>query len=141
LTFKEGKAVNVYSGGAAAAAAAAAHKRKMEEEEERLTSYTKDQLTEGWEFKIVRSVTAIRSERFSRLLAEEAQNGWELVEKFDHNRVRFKRPIANRANDQMASIDPYRTRLGLSEGAFVLVVLGAFIGLGLFLALLVKALS
>ncbi len=122
--------MNVYSGGAAAAAAvAAAYKRKLDEEEERLTPYTKEDLTQGWEYKIVRSNTAISGERFSRLCEEESQNGWELVEKFDNNRIRFKRSIASRANDHMASIDPYRTRIGLSEGAFVGVVLGVVLAI------------
>ncbi|MDD2211352.1 MAG: hypothetical protein PHN71_08565 [Candidatus Cloacimonetes bacterium] len=138
-----GKLVNGYSGGAAAAAAAvaAAYKRKLDEEEERLTPYTQQDLTEGWEFKIVRSNTAISSERFSRLCAEESQNGWELVEKFDNNRIRFKRSIANRANDQMATIDPYRTRIGLSEGALVGVVLGVILAICLILVLFVTILN
>ena len=134
--------MTAYSGGGAAvAAAAAARKRRLEEEEERLTPYTKEELAEGWEFKIVRSNTAIKRERFARLCAEEAENGWELVEKFDHNRIRFKRPIAKRANDHMAIIDPYRTRVGLSEGAFAAVILGIFLGIFLFIILLIGALG
>lgn len=131
--------MNVYSGGAAAAAAAvtAAYKRKLDQEEERLTPYTKEDLTEGWEFKIVRSNTSISGERFSRLCEEESQNGWELVEKFDNNRVRFKRSIANRANDHLASIDPYRTRVGLSEGALVGIVLGVALAIAVAFILLV----
>lgn len=135
--------MNVYSGGAAAAAAAvtAAYKRKLDQEEERLTPYTKEDLTEGWEFKIVRSNTSISGERFSRLCEEESQNGWELVEKFDNNRVRFKRSIANRANDHLASIDPYRTRVGLSEGALVGIVLGVALAIAVAFILLVTKLG
>jgi len=135
--------MNVYSGGAAAAAAAvaAAEKRKLDEEEEKLTPYTKEDLTEGWEFKIVRSNTAIKSERFSQLCEEESQNGWELVEKFDNNRIRFKRSIANRANDHLASTDPYRTRIGMSEGALVGVVLGVVLALCVIFFLVVTALN
>lgn len=133
--------MEVYSGAAAAAAAAAAHRRKLEEEEERLTPYTKEELAEGWEFKIVRANTAIKGERFARLCAEEAENGWELVEKFDHNRIRFKRPIAKRENDHMAIIDPYRTRIGMSEGALAAVVVGVILFIFFFVVLLIESLN
>jgi hypothetical protein len=111
------------SAGGAAAAVAAAQKKIRDEEEERLASYNKEDLAAGWEFKIVRSNTAIKGERFAGLCREEAQNGWELVEKFDNNRFRFKRLIANRTNDNSASIDPYRTRIGLGDWAIVGITL------------------
>ena len=44
------------NGGAAAAAAAA--RRRREQEEEIMTGYSAQELAEGWEFKIVRSVTS-----------------------------------------------------------------------------------
>lgn len=116
--------MGVYAGGAAASAAAAAAVQRMREEEEALTKYTKEDLNEGWEFKIVRSNLAIKGEKFTRLCEEEAQNGWELVEKFDDTRVRFKRDITHRADDYRASIDPYRTKFGLNDGALVGIVLG-----------------
>ncbi len=117
---------------AAAAAAAAAQDARMQEEEEKLTTYNPDDLN-GWEFKIVRSSTSISGDKFLRLCEEEAQNGWELVEKFDDYRVRFKRPVARRAYDSQAVIDPYRTKFGISDAKIILlVVLGSF---GLFLAL------
>ena len=111
------------AGGAAAAAAAAAHQAKLREEEERLTSYVPQDL-EGWEFKIVRSSVKIVGDKFSRLVEEEKLNGWELVEKFDDNRVRFKRRTEHRSRDGMQGIDAYRTTFGLSETRLVLIVLG-----------------
>ncbi|MCR3923310.1 MAG: hypothetical protein NUK65_12480, partial [Firmicutes bacterium] len=102
---------------AGAAAAAAAHQAKLREEEERLTTYNGDDL-QGWEFKIVRSVSKITGEKFRTLCDEEAQNGWELLEKFDDTRIRFKRRTEQRKQDQYAEIAPYRTSFGISEGKF-----------------------
>lgn len=113
--------------GAVAAAAAAAHQAKMREEEERLTTYDKNDL-EGWEFKIVRSSGRIKGDKFNQLLAEEAKHGWELVEKFDDYRVRFKRPVERRQLDRHTDTDPYRSNFGLSEGKLVLIILGACFG-------------
>ena len=59
-----------------------------------MTGYRAEDL-EGWEFKIVRSTL----ERFSnyeaeqKLCQEEAQSGWEMIEKYDNGRIRFKRRI------------------------------------------------
>ena len=111
------------AGGGAAAAAAAAHRAKLREEEERLTGYIPQDL-EGWEFKIVRSSGKIVGDKFTRLVEEEKLNGWELVEKFDDNRVRFKRRTEHRCRDGMQGIEAYRTTFGLSETRLVLIVLG-----------------
>jgi NADPH-dependent 2,4-dienoyl-CoA reductase/sulfur reductase-like enzyme len=111
------------AGGGAAAAAAAAHRAKLREEEERLTGYIPQDL-EGWEFKIVRSSGKIVGDKFVRLVEEEKLNGWELVEKFDDNRVRFKRRTEHRSRDGMQGIEAYRTTFGLSETRLVLIVLG-----------------
>jgi hypothetical protein len=133
-----------YAGGAAggaAAAAAAAHKRRMNEEEERLTTYNKGDL-EGWEFKIIRANTEYfkKFENVKRVCDEEARAGWEMVEKFDNNRIRFKRPIEKRKSDSLLQgVDPYRTQVGIGTGPMVAIVLGiiaavialAVIGVGL----------
>ncbi len=108
---------------AGAAAAAAAHQAKLREEEERLTTYTQDDLS-GWEFKIVRSVSKIKGDKFSQLCEEESKNGWELVEKFDDCRVRFKRSVEHRKQDGYAEIDPYRTQFGMSDAKLVFIILG-----------------
>lgn len=128
------------SGAHIAAHAAAEKKRREQEEEERMTRYTDPELNEGWEFKIVRSVTSAFKdhETFRRLLDEEAISGWELLEKLDDGRVRFKRPVSARRRDAMApaGVDPYRTQFGMSEGALavrimliVALLTGGLIGL------------
>lgn len=127
-------------GGAAAgaAAAAAAKKRRMEEEEERMTEYNTNEL-DGWEFKIVRANTRKFKDStvIQKLCAEEAQAGWEMIEKFDDSRIRFKRRVDRRAQDQHLTIDAYRTQVGVSEGQIVAIVLGVIAGLaGVVLAFL-----
>ncbi len=114
-----------YGAGAAGAAAAAAAARRMREEEEDMTGYSKDDL-DGWEFKIIRANTRKFKNQAAvqQLCSEEARAGWEMVEKFDDQRIRFKRNIEKRAGDRHLEIDPYRTNLGMSEGHIVLVVLG-----------------
>jgi hypothetical protein len=123
--------------GGAAAAAAAARARALREEEERLTNYSAEDLAQGWEFKIVRANTpAFRNSAvMQQVCAEEAQSGWELVEKFDNSRLRFKRPASARNIPSPAGIDPYRTTYGISQGALVAIILFcAFGALGLLLA-------
>lgn len=120
----------------AAAAAAAAQARMREEEEHTLTTYNNQDLN-GWEFKIVRSVTRIKGDRFKQLCSEEARNGWELVEKFDDYRIRFKRPVECRQSDGNNAFDPYRTQFGISETRTVLLgVGGALLIMGIVLAIL-----
>ena len=89
-----------------------ARKRQQEKEEEAMTQYSADDLN-GWEFKIVRSVFGRfnNQELVRQLIAEEAQNGWEMVEKFDECRIRFKRRTDKRALHSGDGIDPYRTNL------------------------------
>jgi hypothetical protein len=124
---------------AAAAAAAAAARRAAEEEEEQMTNYSREDLNEDWEFKIVRSNTNVfgRPAVFQKLIEEERRAGWQFVEKFDNSRVRFKRPASARQRDAQLpeGVDPYRSHYGLSEGTFVLVLLLAIFGvLGLVVA-------
>ncbi len=110
------------SAGAVAAAAAAAARRR--EEEETLTPYNKDDL-EGWEFKIVHSNFGRFSnyEIVQKLCQEEARAGWEMVEKFDDQRIRFKRRIDKRSGDRQLDFNPYRTTVGFGEGRIVAIVL------------------
>lgn len=98
-----------------------------------MTTYTQNDL-EGWEFKIVRSNGKIIGDKFQELIAEEAKNGWELVEKFDDYRIRFKRRIEKRQQDSCAEIDPYRTQVGISDARLVFMILG---GVFAFVAILV----
>src|SRR6185295_6668320 len=120
------------AGAGAAAAAAAAARRRMEEEEEQMTPYSREELENDWEFKIIRSQTGTfrKQAALQKLMDEEARAGWQLVEKFDNSRVRFKRPRSARQRDSQlpAGVDPYRTHYGISEGAMVAVVLVAVFG-------------
>jgi len=119
--------------GAHAAIHAAQERRKQQQEEEEMTHYRKDELEQGWEFKIVRSVSnAFRNpQTLANVLENEAIGGWELVEKFDDGRLRFKRPAASRRKDAMlpAGYDPYRTRYGISEAALALWIVTIIMGL------------
>ena len=125
------------AGGAAAAAAAAKRRRMLRAEEERMTQYNSQDM-DGWEFKIVRATTnKFRTPETLKLVcAEEARSGWEMVEKFDNQRIRFKRRIDRRSMDQHATIDPYRTTIGISEGQTVLLVLGILALVGGIVALI-----
>ena len=114
--------------GAIAAAAAAASQRS---EEERMTPYSPNDLTENWEFKILRSTT----NRFRdplwlhEKLQEEARAGWTLLEKFDDSRVRLKRPARARANDAALGFDPYRIWVGTSQAKLAAwIILGSIVG-------------
>ncbi|MGE5654480.1 MAG: hypothetical protein ACM3ZQ_09525, partial [Bacillota bacterium] len=106
------------AGAAAASAAAAARRAKEREEEEHLTMYNNDDLNQEWEFKIVRSsVGAFKNpDKLRQLMMEESQAGWTFLEKFDDNRVRFRRPRSAAQSDSLAGFDPYRTNFGMSEG-------------------------
>jgi hypothetical protein len=111
------------AGGAAAAAAAAAEAARREEEEMTNNKYV--DLQGGWEFKIHRANTAAfrKPEEFQKACTEEAAAGWTLVEKFDNQRLRFKRPASARAGDSALGFDPYRTEYGISAGKFVTMIL------------------
>ena len=118
--------------GAGAAAAAAAAKRQRDDEEEQMTPYSREEIENDWEFKIIRSQTGTfrKPAALQKLMDEEARAGWQLVEKFDNSRVRFKRPRSARQRDAQlpAGVDPYRVQYGISEGAMVAVVLVALFG-------------
>ena len=124
------------------AAAAAAKKRRqmgrLAEEEEDMAKYTQDELGTDWEFKIVRSESGAfrKPEVVKTLLEEEARAGWVMLEKFDNNRIRFKRPRSARNRDTLLppDVDPYRTRYGTPSAQYAVLatlVLGlAAAGLG-----------
>lgn len=109
---------------AAHAAAVAEQTRRHEEEE--LTSYRSQDL-QGWEFKILRSATGAFKDpaKLQQALAEEATFGWELVEKFDDQRLRLKRATATRNLPTATGSDPYRTEFGMSEARLVFYVITA----------------
>lgn len=114
-------------------AAIAARKRRLRQkqdliEEVEMTNYSPDDLENNWEFKIVRSERGAfrKPENFQRLLQEEATAGWELIEKLDDRRVRFKRRKDARRQDVTMSqgIDPYRAQFDpRASRSFVLVAI------------------
>ena len=114
---------------AGAAAAAAAKRRQNFEEEEEVTPMNTDSSGE-FEYKIIRSVTsAFRTPAFfQQTLQEEAQAGWQLVEKLDDGRVRLRRSVEWRSKDALLTQDPYRTRIGMGEVQLVFVILGSIFG-------------
>ena len=95
-----------------------------------MTPYTPPDLAENWEFKILRSATGAFKDPavMQRYLAEEAQAGWTLVEKFDNSRIRLKRPAAARQQDAQCTFDAYRTRVGISEVGLGLLIAGSILG-------------
>jgi hypothetical protein len=123
---------------AASAAAVQQEKRRrmrLEKEEESMIGYTQDELQGDWEFKIVRSERGAfrKPQVLSQLVEEEAQAGWVMLEKFDDNRVRFKRPRSARARDIYLpeGVDPYRTRYDtFSSQAVVLAVMVGLLMVG-----------
>jgi hypothetical protein len=81
-----------------------------------MTHYTEDDISGDWEFKTVRSSTSAfrKPEVLNKLLEEESQAGWVMLEKLDDSRVRFKRPRSAQAKDTYLpeDVDPYRTHYG-----------------------------
>jgi len=108
-----------------AATHAAKAARQRREEEENMAEYSKDDL-DGWEFKIMRSAFGkFRNPDFVReLCAEEAKSGWELVEKFDDNRIRFKRRTDRRSMDSHHERNPYRTSADTGASVILWAALG-----------------
>ena len=107
-----------------------------------MATYTPDDLA-GFEFKFLRSASGrFKNPEFLRSSLEvEETAGWTLVEKFDNQRIRLKRPLAARRGDAALSFDPYRTVVGLSEGQLGLMIGGivlaviAIVAIVLFLTL------
>jgi hypothetical protein len=120
--------------GAHIAIAAAEQQKRIQEEEEQMTQYRPEDLSGEWEFKIVRSATSQfrKPEILQQLIAEEGLAGWEMLEKFGDDRVRFKRQVSARRKDSMlpAGVDAYRTQYGMSEGT-----LGGWAALGIVAAM------
>ena len=98
-----------------------------------MTTYSPDDLQNDWEFKIVRANQgAFRDQaKLTKLIDEEKQAGWVLLEKFDDSRVRFKRPRSMQAHDpQLRSqgIDPYCTQYGTFLNRNLTMVIVAIAG-------------
>jgi hypothetical protein len=109
--------------GAAAAAQAAEARRKEEEE---MTPYSPGDV-EGYEFKILRTAGKSFKDplQLRAVLEEESQAGWEMLEKFDEHRIRFKRRVEWRDKDSLLDRDPYRVWVGTTPGrvaAYIILV-------------------
>lgn len=117
-------------GATTAAAAAEAARLRMQAEEETMTPYSPSDLSEGWEFKILRSANGKFKDLvwLHTVLAEEARAGWTLLEKFDNTRVRLKRPASARSRDSVLNFDPYRTWVGISQLRYTLIILAIVFG-------------
>ncbi len=106
-----------------------------------MTRYTDKELEGDFEFKIVRSSSGAfgKRETLEKVVAEESMAGWVLVEKFDDNRLRFKRSASAKRNDfnLPQAIDPYRTTYGLSDAGLAFLILGIIAAVGGLIALLV----
>ncbi len=127
------------TGAAAGAAIAAAAAEMQRREEEGMTPYTARDLAEDWEFKIVRSSfpTFRDPAKLRAVLDEEARGGWVLVEKFDDQRIRLKRPAGTKTleGEFAEGYDPYRTTILMAPRTVVIIAaitlcIGA-LGLGL----------
>jgi hypothetical protein len=118
-----------------AVAAAAAYKQMIDEEEEIMTKYSPEEL-EKWEFKILRSNFGSfgNLQTLQQVLEEEKQAGWELVEKFDNTRLRFKRRIEERSHDSSRTIDPYRSTHGAGSATFVFWIIFGLLFFIIFMA-------
>jgi hypothetical protein len=129
------------AGAAAAAAAAAAEMLRQEEEE--MTEYADKDLRDGWEFKFLRANTAAFKDPqvLKQACEEEAQAGWVLVEKFDDQRLRFKRPAAAKKNDSYLSFDAYRTQYGMSKNKFAGLIVGITLGASLLLVAVIMLIA
>ncbi len=93
---------------------------------------------EGWEFKILRTAAGRFGDpaRLRAVLVEEARAGWTLLEKFDDNRLRLKRPASTRSRDASLGFDPYRSFVGPNQAMAVALATGAvLLAAGAFVAL------
>ena len=117
--------------------AAAKKRRLLEQEEQEMTGYGTQDM-EGWEFKIVRSVSGRfkNPDTTRQICEEEARSGWEMLEKFDNNRIRFKRRTEKRKSDGQSGVDPYRTQVGMGEATLAIsIILAVFLAIGIVLLL------
>ena len=117
--------------------AAAQKRRLLEKEEQEMTGYGTQDM-EGWEFKIVRSMSGRfkNPDTIRKICEEEARSGWEMLEKFDDSRIRFKRRVDKRRSDGQQGVDPYRTQYGMREGSIAItIVLAIAVAIGIVLLL------
>ena len=97
-----------------------------------MTHYTSKDLSEDWEFKILRSMSSEfrKPERLAAILEQEGKAGWTLVEKLDNCRIRLKRRAECQKDDRSLDFDPYRSYAGSSQGAVAAIVVGLILAIG-----------
>ena len=106
-------------------------RRLRQEEEEKLTTYTEQDMTEDWQFKIVHGRFNSR-EKVEAVMREQAVFGWVFVEKFDDGRIRLKRRSSEVENDAKRAGDPYAARsVVAAPGCGFLLMIGLFVLLAL----------
>ena len=73
------------------------------------------------EYKVITSNTPAfaSTEKMHQVLAEEAQAGWELEEKYDNYKIRVGRDKSAREKDSSLNIDPYRTSVGVNNALYL----------------------
>ncbi|KAA3646534.1 MAG: hypothetical protein DWQ07_10015 [Chloroflexi bacterium] len=126
------------SGANMAINAAERHRKErfLPDEEEARLRYSAEDL-ENWEFKMVRSATRQfhKPEVLYLVLEEESVAGWELLEKLDDHRLRFKRSLRGRHKDEFLppGYDPYRSWVGISQSqiTLILIILSFLLSIGL----------
>jgi len=92
------------------------------------------------EYKVIQSQTPLFADtpKMQEVLSQEAQAGWQLLEKQDNYKIRLQRDISHRANDANLDFDAYRTSVGVSSvvtyGATALLTI-AIVSVILYLAI------
>jgi hypothetical protein len=73
------------------------------------------------EYKVITSNTPMfgNTAKLKQILAEEADQGWDLVELIDPNKIRVGRDKSARVNDGSAKIDPYRIQVGINSAIYL----------------------
>src|SRR5205807_8364276 len=92
-------------------------------------------------YNIIHSVSRAIKEpaKIRAALYEDARAGWDKVEKLDNYRARLRRSTECRKRDAGLGQDPYRTQVGISEGALAIgIVVGVLVGLALLIGVVVS---
>lgn len=69
------------------------------------------------EFKVLHSTTPMfaNAKKIEEVMAQEAQAGWQLLEKLDNYKLRLQRNISHRSKDQNLGFDAYRSQVGVNN--------------------------
>jgi hypothetical protein len=96
-------------------------------EEEELMGYSPGDLQGNWQFKIVKGNFKTK-EQVEAVVEEQSVFGWVLVEIFDQNRIRFKRPETEAAKDEFREGNPYSTVSNASGAGCLSMAAGLLLG-------------